>query len=144
MVAFAELRARAVRHDQRGELDVSRGANDVARFAGRGRDRSVANDAGNRWLLDRRDGRAHGACDKARLRWYADAAAVLLQERQRRRSLPSVQRSGATRRRCASANLPLPYSAGGDCRYHTKIGRASPESLSDRDRRDERQLWRLE
>ena len=55
-----------------------------------------------------------------------------------------LQRSGPACWRCASANLPLPYSAGGDRRYHTKIGRASPESLSHCDRWDERQFWRLE
>src|SRR2546430_6791806 len=57
----------------------------------------------------------------------SNAAAVLLQGRQRRRSLPLLQRSGATRWRCASANLSLPYSAGGDRRDHSKIGRAPPE-----------------
>src|SRR5262249_59408123 len=98
----------------------------------------------NRLLLYHRNGRAHGTRSETRLRRRADVAAVLLQRRQRRRSLPLLQRSRATRRRRASANLSLPYSAGGGCRDYTKIGGASPESLSERDRRDERQLGRLE
>src|SRR5436190_8993987 len=138
MVTFAELRAGRVWHQQRGEFDVSRRADEIARYPRRDRHRYLPHDAGHRLLLDRGDSRTYGACGKTRLRGCADAAAVLLQERQRRRSLLLLQRSSATRRRHASENLPLPYSTGGDRRYHTKIGRTPPESLSNRDHRDER------
>ena len=47
-----------------------------------------------------------------------------------------VQRVGDSRLRI----YLIPYSAGSDRRDHAKIGRASPESLSKRDRWDERQL----
>ncbi len=102
MVTFAELRAGRIRHQQRSELDVSRRAIDVARCPGRGRHRSVPHHAGHRLLLNHRDSRAYSACGKTRLRRCADAAAVLLQGRKRGRSLPLLQRSGATRRRYAS------------------------------------------
>ena len=49
-----------------------------------------------------------------------------------------VQRVGDTRLKI------LPSSTGGDCRYHSRIGRAPFAGLSKRDRRDERQLGRLE
>ena len=78
MVTFTELRAGGVWNQQRSELDVSERADDVARCLGRGRHRSVADDARDRLLLDDRDSRADGACGKARLRRCADVAAVLL------------------------------------------------------------------
>src|SRR6478672_7337302 len=80
VVALAELRAGGVWDKQRGELDVSGRAHDVARRSGRGRYRSRPHDAGYRLLLDQRDSRAYGACRKTRLRRRADASAFLLQE----------------------------------------------------------------
>src|SRR5262249_61942986 len=126
MVAFAELRARRVWYDQRGELDVTRRATEVARCAGRSWHRSVANDAGYRVLLVHRDGRADSGCGETWLRRCANVAAVLLQGRHRRGSLRLLQRRGATRRPPASAKLSLRQSDGGGPRDHAKTGRAAP------------------
>ena len=81
---------------------------------------------------------------KARLRGRADAAAVLLQGRERGRAVPQFRRSDRARRRCAAAHLPVSHPAGRGRRHHAEARRAPAEGLSDRDRRHEGQLGRLE
>src|SRR5436309_1422769 len=59
MVTFQELRAGRVWHQQRGEFDVSRRADEIARYPRRDRHRYVPHDAGHRLLLDRGDSRTY-------------------------------------------------------------------------------------
>ena len=139
-----ELRARRVRHQQRSELARRGRTLDAARRPHRGRRRCLAHDARHRLLLDHRNREAHVAGGQARLRRRVDAAAVLLQGCQRRRSLPPLQRSRAARRRCAAQNLSLSHPARRGRRHHAGPGRAFAQSLPQRDRRHERQLGRLE
>ena len=72
--------------------------------------RSVTHDAGHRLLLAHGNGAAHIAGGKTRLRRRANASAVLLQRRQRRRPLPHfsevVQRVGDARLRIYLYHIP--------------------------------------
>ena len=144
MVADPELRARGLRHQQRGQLPVRKRAHRAARCPARGRCRPRADDAGNRMLRAHR----HGAIDRARrqgrMRGGPDAAAVLLQGRVRGRPLSHLLGSYRACGRLTPADLSLPHTPGRRGRYQAGAGRAPDEAVPDGDRGNEGQLGRLE
>src|SRR4029450_12684352 len=100
---------RRLRHELGGELALGRGEDRAAGWAaGGGRARSGSHDAGNRLLRPAGFYPAHRARDEAGLRRRADAAALLLQGRERRRALPGLRGGdGWGRRSAAARGTPL-------------------------------------
>ncbi len=110
----------------------------------RGGHRSARDDARHRLLRDHRFRQTHRARSQARLRGRADAAAVLLQGRQRRGAVPEFRGDHRARRRRATAGLSLSYPAGRPGSDHAGADRAPAQSLSRRGRGPQGQLRRLE
>ena len=137
------LRARGVRHQLRGQLDVGQGAHGPPRGDRLGGRADRPHDARHRRLLDQRGGRGQRARHQARRRRRADAAAVLLQGRAGRGAVPLLLGGRAAGRRRPPARLPLSHPAGVGGADHPQAGRAADEGLSQADRRHEGQRRRL-
>ena len=100
-------------------------------------------DARHRLLRARRVRRADQTRRRAWLRWHADAAAVLLQRRQRRRPLSQFFRNHPARRRRSPAHLPLSHPARGPGPDHAQPDRAPAQGIPRHHCRRQGQLRRL-
>ena len=107
-LAAPKLRPRRFRDEQRSQFIVARRTDVASRHARRSRRRREAHDARHRLLLDPRHGAAHETRRRPRRGRRPDAAAFLLQERERRRPLSILRRDYRSRRRrsvCASISI---------------------------------------